>query len=612
MKNYIYIFISFVLLFSIVWAYKTVFGKPFTFNTFAQRVFIKSALADPEMMTFLGSFENTIFDFHSSKLTDISKKANLKNYQRAIKELKVLQSFNREKLTTQEKITYDILNRTFTNLITLKEFNYGTMLNESCPYPVNQLFGFQSSIIEFMINNHQLVNYKSAKNYISRLEGFKKQFADVIKELELREKNGIIPPRFVIEEVLQECQDVISKKAQESILYTHFEKKINSLKINEKNRRNLKNNAISAIQNSVYPSYKDLINFLEKQKLIATNEDGVWKLPEGNKYYNHCLKTQTTTDLSAPNIHELGERDVSRIQNEMRVILDKEGYKNDSIQIAMQKLGKEKRFLYSNTEEGKKQIIKDFETLFENLKKTMPKLFSITTNKELKIEKVPDFKAKTAPMAYYQQPSLDGSRAGIFFINTYDMNNQAKFAMPTLAYHEGIPGHHFQISIALDIKHLPTIRKLVDFTAYIEGWALYCERLTYEAGLITNNFDNLGRLQMELMRAVRLVVDTGIHHKKWTREQAIGYMTENTGMNESDVVAEVERYIVLPGQACSYKIGMMKILELREKMKDRLKDKFDIKDFHKVVLENGALPLSVLEKLIDQEIELKNRSIPNA
>src|SRR3990170_1925833 len=171
MKNYIYIFISFVLLFSIVWAYKTVFGKPFTFNTFAQRVFIKSALADPEMMTFLGSFENTIFDFHSSKITDISKKANLKNYQRALKEL--------------------------------KEFNYGTMLNESCPYPVNQLFGFQSSIIEFMINNHQLVNYKSAKNYISRLEGFKKQFADVIKELELREKNGIIPPRFVIEEVLQ-------------------------------------------------------------------------------------------------------------------------------------------------------------------------------------------------------------------------------------------------------------------------------------------------------------------------------------------------------------------------------------------------------------------------
>jgi uncharacterized protein (DUF885 family) len=224
----------------------------------------------------------------------------------------------------------------------------------------------------------------------------------------------------------------------------------------------------------------------------------------------------------------------------------------------------------------------------------------------MKVRRIPEFKEKTAPGAYYQQPSIDGSRPGMFFANLYDIKATPKYSMRTLAYHEGIPGHHFQIAIAMELEGMPLFRRMSPFTAYTEGWALYTERLAWDLGFQDDPFDNIGRLQAELFRAVRLVVDTGIHHKRWTRQEAIDYMVANTGMAQSDVVSEIERYIVMPGQATSYKVGMMKILELREKVKSSLGDKFDLRDFHDVILKNGAVPLDILTRLVDQYIADKN------
>ncbi|MBN2479664.1 MAG: DUF885 domain-containing protein [Parachlamydiales bacterium] len=608
-KKIMFTILSIAVLLIAVFSYKLLFGKPLKFNHFVQRVFYKSLLSDPESLTQLGSIDNTIYDFHSNKLTDQSEKHFLKTLKETKRDLKILHSYNYNKLTYQEKISYEILDQYLNDILMLHSFGYGNFLEIFTPYPVNQSFGIQNGLPEFMLVSHQIKNIKSAKHYISRLLKFNKKMDQVIKELELREKNSVILPKFAIEKVLIELKEFISYPPEKHFLYTHLVEKLQTFKNpDEKENEKLKQQALTAIEKSVYPSYEKLIAFLEKEKNIATDEDGVWKFKNGDKFYEFCLKVHTTTDLTPEEIHQIGIKEVYRIQQEMQKILTSLGYTGKSAADLMKDLAKNPKFLFLDSKDPKKEIIETYEKIFADIKDKVPSLFLTLPKKELIIVAIPDFKAKTAPPAYYQSPSMDGKRPGMFFVNTYDINNVTKFTMPTLAYHEGIPGHHFQVTIALELKDIPTLRKVVNFTSYIEGWALYTEQLAFEYNFTDDPYANLGRLQMELFRAVRLVVDTGIHYKKWSRQKAIDYMLENTGMPKADVVAEIERYIVLPGQACSYKIGMMKILELREKMKKELGKNFDIKIFHDIVLKNGALPLTTLEKVIDDEIiRLKKR-----
>lgn len=260
-------------------------------------------------------------------------------------------------------------------------------------------------------------------------------------------------------------------------------------------------------------------------------------------------------------------------------------------------------FYYDDNDEGRAQILEDYQEMLDEFDANLDTAFNIRPKAGMEVVRVPEFMEKTAPGAYYEQPAIDGSRPGRFYANLYDIKATPKFGMRTLAVHEGIPGHHFQIAIAMELEGMPLIRRFAPFVAYIEGWALYAERVAWEQGLLPTPADNIGRLTAELFRAVRLVVDTGIHDQRWTREEAIDYMLANTGMAESDVVSEIERYIVLPGQATAYKVGMMKILELRQRSMDALGDKFDLRDFHDVVLKNGAVPLDILERLVDEYIE---------
>jgi len=301
--------------------------------------------------------------------------------------------------------------------------------------------------------------------------------------------------------------------------------------------------------------------------------------------------------------HDIHQTKFERIQTEILAILEGEGRDvSGGFEAAMAALKENSTFYYPDTDEGREAILADYRRILEEVEVGLDPAFDVRPEAELEVRREAEFKEKTAPGAHYQRPAMDGSRPGAFVANLYDIEATPKYGMRSLAYHEGVPGHHFQLALQMEQEDLPFFRRLIPFPSYSEGWALYAERLAWELGFQEDPYDNIGRLQAELFRAVRLVVDTGIHHARWTREQAIEYMLANTGTAESDVVAEVERYFVMPGQACSYKVGMMKILELRERARDELGDAFDLRDFHRVVLTNGAVPLTPLDRLVDEYI----------
>src|SRR4029079_13822083 len=411
----------------------------------------------------------------------------------------------------------------------------------------------------------------------------------------------ILPPRFVVEEVLKEMTDFIGKPASENILATSFKTRAGKIdRLSETDRADFQARVESAITSKVYPAYQKLIDYLQAILPKTTTDDGVWKLPDGDAFYAYKLHENTTTTLKPNEVHELGLREVARIEGEMRTILDANGLAGQPIGEAMDKLAKDSRFLYSNDDKGRTDALARYTELIRQVEERSSKeLFLTTPRAKIEVRRVPEFKEATAPGAYYDIPAMDGSRAGIFFATLRDMNEVAKWSMPTLAYHEGVPGHHFQIATAQELKGVPQFRKVIPFTAYQEGWALYTEWLAKEAGWYEGDpYGDLGRLQAELVVEVRLVVDAGIHAKRWPREQAIAYMREKTGMGEKEVTAEIERYIVNPGQACAYKVGMLKLQELRTRAQTELGPKFDHREFHDVVLKNGAMPLEILEEQV--------------
>lgn len=360
----------------------------------------------------------------------------------------------------------------------------------------------------------------------------------------------------------------------------------------------------AAIETAVYPAYRGLIDYFRDLEGRATDDDGVWKLPDGDAFYAHCLRSSTTTDLTPDEVHEIGLREVARIEAEMEAILNRLGHAGDApAPRRLNALARDERFLFPNTEEGRAACLAEYQAILDHINANLGDLFDLRPAAGVRVERIPEFREKTSAGAYYQPGSLDGSRPGVFYANLRDMREVPRFGMKTLAYHEAIPGHHFQISIAQQLRGLPLFRRLLPFTAYVEGWALYAEKLAREHGFYRDDpYGELGYLDSELFRAVRLVVDTGIHAKRWTREQAIAYMEAHTAQAHESVVSEVERYIVMPGQACAYKIGEIRLVQLREKARSALGGRFDIRRFHNVVLGNGAMPLTLLEQLVDEYI----------
>jgi uncharacterized protein (DUF885 family) len=401
-------------------------------------------------------------------------------------------------------------------------------------------------------------------------------------------------------------RNFVATPADENILFTALTLKMEEAEIDAEEQQRIGKLALAEIENTVYPAYQGFIDHFVRLDDEVDESNGVWALPDGDEYYRLALGFFTTTDYSPDYIHDFGLSEVERIQNEILTILATQGWDTSAgFETVMGQLKTDPQFFYSDTEEGRDSILTDYQTIIDEMYTGLDQAFHTIPEAPVEVQRIPEFKEKTAPGAYYQPPAMDGSRPGVFYANLFDINATPTYSMRTLAYHEAVPGHHFQLAVQREQEDLPFFRRLIPFTAYSEGWALYAERLAWEMGFQDDPYDNIGRLQAELFRGVRLVVDTGIHAKRWSREQAIDYMVANTGMAESDVVAEIERYFVMPGQACAYKVGMTKILELRDMAQQALGDRFDQRDFHEVVLTNGAVPLTTLEKLIREYIEEK-------
>ncbi len=574
-------------------------------NEFFEKLFLDSLSNDPQLLTRLGLFEIIGIKDHNKFLTDISAEALLQNIEKAKENLIYLESYSLENLSYDEKISHKIFSWLLRHAIAGEKF----LFHE---YKVNQMFGLIVEITSLFTRCHKLETEEDVENYISRLGKISEQINQTIEFLTLQENSNIIPPRFTIEKVITAIETLIPKYINKNIFYVHLEQHID--RVNLPNKNMILEKVLYIIKLSIYPAFNLLQEYFKKLLISKETNDGVWALPYGDEYYSYMLRHHTTTDLSADEIHAIGLAEVTKINKEIRKILVSENINDPHKEVGLlvRELSKNPEFYYQNTDEERKKCLSDYKAIIERARKELGFLFNIKPRAEVVVQQVPAHEEEGGPGAYYCLPSIDGSRPGIFFANLRNMNEEPKYFMESLTIHESEPGHHFQLSLQNEID-LPLLRKIMvhsessSCTGYIEGWALYAEKLAYEYDFYSSSFAKIGYLQYELLRAARLVIDTGIHHKRWTREHAIEYMENTTGLHHDVVVTEIERYFVLPAQACSYKIGQLKIIELREKAQKMLNEKFKIQDFHNVVLTLGAVPLEILEEVVNNYIEEKLR-----
>ena len=465
----------------------------------------------------------------------------------------------------------------------------------------------------FLINQHRIDSVADAEAYIARLDGLKANFEGHRKVAEDQFARGVYAPKWSYAKMIETAKNVIAgapfdKSAEPSTILADFRDKVGKLDADAATKRALTKRAETALLASVKPAYQDLISMFERQMAAASNDDGAWKLPEGDAYYDAQLERMTTTAMTADDIHALGLKEVARIHAEMDAIRAKVGFTGDlKAFFAFMRDDPEKRFAYPDTEEGRTRYLAEATAMIDTMRGRLDELFITKPKADMIVKRVEPFREKSAGKAFYQRPAPDGSRPGVYYANLYEMASMPVYQMEALAYHEGIPGHHMQIAIAQELDNVPSFRRFGGFTAYSEGWGLYSEWIGKEIGFYADPYSDFGRLAMELWRAGRLVVDTGLHRKKWTREQAIAWLIENTPNAEGDATTSVERYVVMPGQATAYKIGMLKIQELRARAEKKLGRKFDVREFHDEVLKYGPAPLAILEENIDGWIAAKKK-----
>ena len=476
-------------------------------------------------------------------------------------------------------------------------------------YDFTQMFGPHSTVPTFLVNQHPIDNVTDAENYVKRLEGVDDYLGEIIKNSRVSAEKGIMPPKFVYDHVIVTAKNIVSGAPFDdsddlTLMLANFQTKVEKLGLSEEKTESLYEDAITALLTSVKPAYAALVTEMERQKEMTTTDDGVWKLPEGDAYYAHRLKMMTTTDMTATEIHELGLSEVDRIHGEMRDIMKTVEF-DGTLQEFFTYLKEEPRFTYEDSDAGREAYLKEATRIIDVMTERLDEVFLRQPKAKLEVRRVEAFREKSAGKAFYNRPALDGSRPGYYYANLYKISDMPKYQMEALAYHEGNPGHHMQLSIAQELEGIPQFRKQNRVTAYTEGWGLYSEYFPKEMGFYEDPYSDFGRLAMELWRAARLVVDTGLHDKKWSREKAIDYLLENTPNPENDCIKAIERYIVMPGQATAYKIGMNKILDLRAMAKDKLGDKFDIREYHDVVIASGPVPLNILEERVEAWVASK-------
>ncbi|MBU6251918.1 MAG: DUF885 family protein [Alphaproteobacteria bacterium] len=545
----------------------------------------------------MGKSYRGVIDADYGKWDDLSDAADAQDYkadQAALADMH--RRFDPARLSPASRLSYRLFEKKI-------ERSAGAYRYRDYGYVFDQMNGAQSQMPAFLINIHRVTSKSDAEAYVSRLEGMGAAMRQAIAQSRARADKGIMPPKWVYPYVISDAQNVVTgypftKGGEDAPLYADIKAKVNKLTLSDAEKADLLARATNALLNSVKPAYAELVTEMERQQKIAGTDDGVWRFKDGAGYYAQLLKSYTTTDLNGDQIHALGLAQVARIHGEMQEIMKKTGF-TGSLQDFFRFMREDKRFYAPNTDEGRALYLAETEKAKADVSALLPQYFGILPKAPLVVKRVEIFREKSAGKAFYQGPSPDGSRPGTYYANLYDMADMPLFEIEALFYHEGLPGHHLQRTIQTELTGLPPFRRFGGFTAYTEGWGLYSEKLAKDMGLYKDPYRDFGRLQLELHRAIRLVVDSGLHHKKWTREQAIQYVIDNSADAPGGIVKAIERYVVYPGQATAYMVGRLKISELRDKAQKELGPKFDYRAFHDTVLKDGPVPLDVLEEQVN-------------
>ena len=565
-------------------------------NAFFERSFQERLALDPLLATSLG------LKLRYGEWPDASEQGDLARFELAKRQLDELhKGIDPAALDDETGLSYRVFESGEERRIARYRWrNHSYAIDKDGP---------QVAAPAFLINSHRIDNEADALAYIQRLDGLRNFMAQTLERARQNARTSVLPPKFVFAYVIEDAGNVIKGRPfddgpADSPLFADFKKKIGAIPLDDKRREQLTTQAAQALRESVKPAWESVIAWAKAEEPRATTDDGVWKLPDGGAYYDFLLENFTTTKLTAGEIHEIGLREVARLQGEMRRVMREVGFDGD-LPAFFDFMRSDDRFYYPDTPDGRSAWLAEATRDLDAMRARLPQAFVTLPKAELVVRAVEPFREKSAGKAFYQRPAQDGSRPGVFYANLYHMREMPKYEQEALAFHEGIPGHHLQIAIASEQKALPQFRRTGGYTAYSEGWGLYSERLAKELGFYKDPYSEFGRLALELHRAVRLVVDTGLHAMHWTREQTIRYHVDNSPTNEDAAVKATERYILNPGQATAYMIGMLKIVELRERAAAALGKDFDVREFHDLVLRTGGVPLTVLESEVQRWIEAK-------
>ena len=573
--------------------------RPSDIEVLFTNFFVEYIRLKPETGTIIGIPPDWDIRVESNKLDDESAEGLDRLYALYRKYYDLLKEYDRGKISPSQRIAAEVLTWFLEGELQGEKFRNHT-------YIIHPMYGFHGTLISLMTEHHRISDIADAEDYVARLYRVDQKITQLLQRLESQEKIGIIPPSHIVDTYWQMLNSFVQTPYEENLLYTTFTNRIGKVEsISNGTRGRLRRDCLKALEESVYPAY---VKFTERVDRIrhTTNDDaGVWKLPDGDEYYRYCLRSHTTTDMTPEEIHDLGLKEVRRIQEELAQSFKKIGIKggrnfSELLSKYMEATGnrEDEQYFFPPTEDGRIQTILAYQAIIDSMRKQLPLMFSRIPQAEVHVARTPRYKEQVAG-TYYQPPKLDGSEGGIFYANL--ARPHQKPGMKALTYHEAIPGHHLQIALEQEQSEARIFKTLFFFTGYVEGWALYAEKLAGEYGFYNDVHSRIGYLRSELFRAIRLVVDTGIHYKRWTRDQAYTYILENLGWSE---YSQIDRYIMWPGQACAYKVGELRILELRSRVQESLGERFDIREFHDVVLRHGSVPLEVLERLVGDYIAL--------
>jgi uncharacterized protein (DUF885 family) len=563
-------------------------------------IFQEHVNSSPEWNSQLRMFGDSP-DPLGDQIDDISPAAEIEGLEFSKASLATLRNIDLSALSFDEQTSTNVFSWYFDDLVRRGEFMF-------YDYLIAPGFGAQNGIISFMTDVHEVKSKLDADNYIARLRQVDTKMDQAVEGVQRRKEAGVLLPSHLMGAVIGSVQGIIAPEPADNPLHSSFLEKLNELDgLSEQEITTYSQTAQQIIKDEIYPAYERMITWFQGEVDSAPGFDevGVWRFPRGEEYYEYLVRRHTTSDMTAEEAHQIGLNEVARIQEEMRGFLEELGYTGQETFGALYAQyrgaeGANPELNYPQTPESRDEAVADYNRHIADVLERLEGYFNVLPEAPVEVWPVPDYQEATSPGAYYRQPSFDGSRPGVFFINLGRL--PFKPGMQTLTYHEAVPGHHFQLALMQESDHLPTFQKIIFFTSHAEGWALYAEKLAREIGMYTDAHSKLSNRWSELFRAVRLVVDTGLHYKRWSRDETITYMTDNLGF---PIAREVDRYIVIPGQALAYKSGELKIIQLRQRAEQALGSDFAISEFHDVVLLNGGMPMSILEEVVDHYIEAK-------